>query len=123
MISHFILFVQDQNISRNFYEKVFSQSPRLDVPGMTEFELSPTAILGLMPKSGVNKLFNSTITNNGSGEDSSSELYLRVDAPEEFFNRALAAGAKLISPIQERNWGNRAGYFKDLDGNLIAFSN
>jgi uncharacterized glyoxalase superfamily protein PhnB len=34
------------------------------------------------------------------------------------FLRALAAGAKLIKPVQDTSWGGYSGYFADPDGHL-----
>ena len=38
------------------------------------------------------------------------------------FENAINSGAKLISPIIERNWGDKACYFADPDGHVIAFA-
>lgn len=58
MISEFILFVSDQERSRRFYETVLQMFPVLHVPGMTEFQLSDTYKLGLMPESGIAKILH-----------------------------------------------------------------
>ncbi len=50
---HFILYVQDQNKSMEFYSKVLSEAPQLHVPGMTEFILNDKSVLGLMPTTGI----------------------------------------------------------------------
>lgn len=124
MICHYILFVQDQKLSKDFYVKVLGIEPHLNVPGMTEFKLSDSSILGLMPKIGMKKLLGDRVVLEENQTTSShSELYLRVSEPDLYFSRALEAGAQEISAIELRNWGNRAGYLKDLDGHLIVFSN
>jgi catechol 2,3-dioxygenase-like lactoylglutathione lyase family enzyme len=46
----FILYVRDQQTSRDFYARTLGLEPVLDVPGMTEFQLTDSAILGLMPE-------------------------------------------------------------------------
>lgn len=38
--THFILYVEDQGRSTEFYTRVLGREPSLNVPGMTEFELS-----------------------------------------------------------------------------------
>ncbi len=50
------------------------------------------------------------------------ELYLMVENLQLEFENAINCGAKLISPILERDWGHRACYFSDLDGHIIAFA-
>lgn len=47
--THFIFYVQDQARSTNFYAQVLTQTPSLNVPGMTEFVLTDGCVLGLMP--------------------------------------------------------------------------
>jgi catechol 2,3-dioxygenase-like lactoylglutathione lyase family enzyme len=38
MVVHTILFVKDQQKSRDFYSAALSLVPQLDVPGMVEFK-------------------------------------------------------------------------------------
>ncbi|MFZ3229991.1 MAG: VOC family protein [Pseudobdellovibrio sp.] len=123
MFCHFILYVSDQRISSTFYSRALDQQPTLDVPGMTEFKLGEGCILGLMPSKGIKKLLGEAIQDpeNAKGVPR-AEVYLRVSNPELAFMRALEAGAKLLSPIEQRNWGARAGYLEDPDGHVIAFS-
>jgi catechol 2,3-dioxygenase-like lactoylglutathione lyase family enzyme len=122
MVVHTILFVKDQQKSRDFYSAALSLVPQLDVPGMVEFKLSEGHILGLMPEEGIKKILNrqNSDSNNASLR---AELYFRVNHPETYFEKALSLGAQGLSPVQERNWGARAGYVMDHDGYILAFSN
>ena len=52
----FILYVSDQVRSTKFYGKLLDLTPTLNVPGMTEFHLSKTVKLGLMPESGISNI-------------------------------------------------------------------
>lgn len=120
MRAHFILYVRDQAASREFYAHVLGLSPTLDVPGMTEFELGSDAVLGLMPESGIAKLLGIDPTAvRGAGR---AELYLVVADPAGHHARALAAGARELSPLAVRDWGHRAAYSLDADGHVIAFA-
>lgn len=106
-----------------FYTAVLGHSPRLDVPGMTEFELSDGAILGLMPESGIRRLLGPALPDPATARGTPrSELYLLVGEPEPYLERALAAGARELSPILSRDWGHRAGYCLDPDGHVLAFA-
>ena len=121
--AHFILYVADQAKSSRFYKKVLGVSPRLDVPGMTEFVLSDGAILGLMPEEGIRRLLGSNLPDPSRARGiPRSEIYLLVDQPAEYLERALAAGATELSPLQPRTWGHVAGYCLDPDAHVLAFA-
>ena len=118
-----VLFVSDQQKSRDFYSTVLGIQPDLDVPGMTEFVLADNLKLGLMPENGIAKILADKAPHPSTGNGiPSCELYLYADNIEEAFDRAIKAGAKEISRIQERDWGDMVGYLADFDGHIIAFA-
>jgi catechol 2,3-dioxygenase-like lactoylglutathione lyase family enzyme len=119
MIPHFILYVRDQSASGAFYRAVLGREPRLDVPGMTEFELEG-AVLGIMPEAGIRRLLGGGLPETTAGLR--AELYLMVDDPAAFHRRALEAGAHELSPLEERDWGHVAAYSLDTDGHVVAFA-
>ncbi|HRN93435.1 MAG: hypothetical protein M9931_10570 [Chitinophagales bacterium] len=124
-IAHFetILYVSSQQASTEFYTKLFRIQPTLNVPGMTEFTVSKNCKLGLMPNAGIEKILLGKTPNPSSGNGiPRCELYLLVENIELEFENALRSGAKLISPIEARNWGDTVCYFADLDGHIIAFA-
>jgi uncharacterized protein len=121
MKSHFILYVLDQERASAFYSKVLNRQPDLYVPGMTEFMLSPTSVLGLMPEAGIAKLLGAAFPDLGdSSQQPRAEIYLLVSNVDEVHARALAAGATELSPPQQRDWGHRVGYSLDPDGHVLA---
>ena len=120
---HFILYVKDQKKSSNFYTTVLKKEPDLDVPGMTEFNMSDECILGLMPEQGIKKLLGDVLPDPAKAAGiPRSELYIRVDDPGSYHKRALVMGAKELSPIKKRDWGDIAAYCLDLDGHVLAFA-
>ncbi len=123
MQAYFILYVADQELSSRFYAAALDIRPRLHVPGMTEFRLASGAILGLMPESGIMRLLQGAIASpalaNGVPR---AELYLLSEDAEAGYRRALEAGAVALSPVQSRDWGQRAGYLSDPDGHVLAFA-
>ncbi|MGK2860095.1 MAG: GNAT family N-acetyltransferase [Thermoanaerobaculia bacterium] len=123
MKAHFILYVGDQRRSTEFYAGVLATSPQLDVPGMTEFALPGGSILGLMPESGIVSLLGAALPDPqlASGIPR-SELYLVVPEALPFIVRAMTIGARLLSPLQRRDWGHSAGYLLDPDGHVLAFA-
>lgn len=117
-----ILYVASQSASRDFYAHLLQQPPTLDVPGMTEFDL-PGAKLGLMPETGIARILCPALPHPDQGQGiPRCELYLLVDDPESWMQRALQTGARLVSEVQPRDWGDRAGYVADSDGHVLAFA-
>lgn len=125
MIKHFeiILYVANQERSKQFYSTILNQLPSLDVPGMTEFTLADNLKLGLMPDNGIAKIVTPIMPHPASGNGiPRCELYLLVDDLETIYNTAIQAGAKAVSEISPRDWGDTVGYVADFDGHVIAFA-
>lgn len=121
--AHFIFYVNNQESSTHFYESVFGFKPRLNVPGMTEFLLNDGAVLGLMPEAGIKSLLGEAIQNPSEASGiARSELYLIVENPDLFHKRALELGAKELSPMSKRSWGDTVAYCADPDGHILAFA-
>ncbi len=93
------------------------------MPGMTEFGLSDTCVLGLMPEAGIKRLLGDRLPDpaiaNGTPR---AEVYLRVDDPQAFHQRAIEMGAQELSPLEKRSWGDIATYSLDPDGHVLAFA-
>ena len=121
--TNLILYVKDQQISRDFYEQVLRQPPTLDVPGMTEFRLSENTTLGLMPAAGICRLLAGKIPDPRSANGvPGAELYLSVADPATWHQRSLQAGGRELQPLMQMNWGDQAAYSSDPDGNVLAFA-
>ncbi|UGS24258.1 VOC family protein [Flavobacterium channae] len=119
----FILYVSDQQKSREFYQILLEQKPCLDVPGMTEFTINEFVKIGLMPNDGIAKIITPKLPHPNSGNGiPRCELYLQVENIETLFELAKKAGAIEISPIALRDWGDYVGYLSDYDGHVIALA-
>lgn len=119
----FILYVSNQEKSRNFYQILLQQKPSLDVSGITEFTLNDFVKIGLMPNEGIAKIITPKLPHPTSGIGiPRCELYLQVDNIESIFEEAKQAGAIEISPITLRDWGDYVGYISDFDGHVIALA-
>jgi lactoylglutathione lyase len=118
-----ILYVEDQRASAGFYRALLRGDPVLDVPGMTEFQLSEGVRLGLMPNAGVARLLGPAVLDPGLGRGiPRCELYLIVDDAAAEFDHAIGVGATVVSPPRLRDWGDRAAYVADPDGHIVAFA-
>jgi len=119
----FIFYVTDQVRSSAFYNAVLDVTPSLDVPGMTEFPLINGGNLGLMPESGIVRLLKGRIPDPALASGvPRSELYLIVNDALAYHSRAIANGATELSPLLDRDWGDRAAYSLDPDGHVLAFA-
>lgn len=121
--THLILYVQDQARSAEFYSRVFDCEPTLNVPGMTEFPLSESCVLGLMPEAGIKRLLGDRLPDpaHGSGIPR-AEIYLLVENASFYHRRAIEAGAAELSPLADRDWGDCVAYSLDPDGHVLAFA-
>lgn len=123
MIAHMILYVKNQEASTKFYAAVLNLKPDLNVPGMTEFRLSETCVLGLMPEGGIKRLLGSALPDPALGSGiPRAELYVRVDEPKAYHERAIENGARKLSGLANRDWGDIAAYSLDPDGHVVAFA-
>ncbi len=121
--ANFIIYVRDQAASSAFYSKVLGMDPTLDVPGMTEYALRDGCVLGLMPEAGIKRLLGDALPDPASATGvPRSEIYLTVDDPAAFHVRALQHGAKELSPLEPRDWGDVAAYSLDPDGHVLVFA-
>ena len=120
---HIILYVADQAASARFYSALLGKVPRLNVPGMTEFDLPGGAVLGCMPASGITRLLGPALPDPASAAGvPRCELYLLCADAQAIFERALAAGAVELSAVSARDWGDRVGYCLDPDGHVVALA-
>jgi len=119
--TNFILYVADQERAKAFYAQVLAREPRLHVPGMTEFDLGAGAVLGLMPERGIRRLLGDEHFPDAPPTPR-AELYLLVDDPQAYLDRAKAAGALELSPLLPRDWGHTAAYCLDPDRHVLAFA-
>ena len=51
-----------------------------------------------------------------------AELYLLVQEPCDFHQRAVASGSTELSPLLTRDWGHSVAYSLDPDGHVLAFA-
>ncbi len=118
-----ILYVSDQERSASFYRNILGSEPVLHVPGMTEFLLTSSCKLGLMPERGIARILCPVTQHPAEGNGiPRCELYLMVDDPEKSLQTAILAGASEISKAMPRDWGDTVAYCQDPDGHIIAFA-
>lgn len=123
MKANFILYVADQRLSTEFYATVLARQPDLNVPGMTEFKISESCVLGLMPEAGIKRLLGERLPDpSGANGVPRAEVYLTVHDPQAYHQRAIENGARELSPLALRNWGDEVAYSLDPDGHVLCFA-
>ena len=122
MRAYLICYVCDQKASTEFYSRVLNLEPSLNVPGMTEFEISSECILGLMPNTGITNLLSALPPPLEGASSAKAELYLLVQDVNAYHRRALDNGAIELDEPKLRDWGHTVAYSLDRDGYVLAFA-
>lgn len=117
-----ILAVDDVARAAAFYVAAFGWARTVEVPVYVELALPGGMRLGLYERAGFGVNTGQLPAQVGRGEITSTELYLEADDLDATIARALAAGARLLSPRAPRDWGDDVAYLADPDGVVIALA-
>ena len=117
-----ILAVDDVARAARFYETTFGWKRRVDVPVYVEFDTGDGPRLGVYLRRGFAVNTRCDPAPRVVGATTATELYFVVDDVDAAVARALAAGARMLSPCAPRDWGDDVAYVEDPDGNVIAFA-
>ncbi len=121
--AYFILYVEDQIRSTEFYEAALGVKATLQVPGITEFELTQSTILAVMPESGIKNLLGDALPDPAQARGvPRAEVYLMVDDPAACHERAINAGAVELRPLARTDWSHDVAYSLDPDSHVLAFA-
>jgi uncharacterized glyoxalase superfamily protein PhnB len=119
-LGYTILYVPDVAEAVAFYERAFALSRRFlhESGTYAEMETGATALAfaaeTLVEGGGV------TFRRNSPGDAPPGlEIGLVTDAPEEAYERAIAAGAVPVKAVHVKPWGQKVGYVRDLNGCLV----
>jgi len=115
-----IIAVSNLERSTQFYSKIFRWKVFLQEEAVTIFELPDKQhfmlyrkeSFALNPGQKPHMVPESSIT--------ATEFYFQTQNLEEIIQRLESYGARLLTPLAERTWGDEAAYFSDPDGNVIA---
>jgi catechol 2,3-dioxygenase-like lactoylglutathione lyase family enzyme len=118
---HIVLAVTDVDRSRAFYEQAFGWKPHLSWPETySELALPGEDRIGLYRRDGFAASAGAGPLEVAEGRQTGTELYVRVDDLETAMERLRKAGARRLSGLAVREWGDEAAYFADPDGNVVA---
>jgi predicted enzyme related to lactoylglutathione lyase len=117
-----ILAVENLERSVDFYGRTFDWTKRVDVPVYVEFELPDGRGLGLYDREAFASNTGRPPQRIAQGELAPTELYFHCDDLAPAVERMHEAGARVLSPLARRDWGDEAAYFADPDGNVIVLA-
>jgi catechol 2,3-dioxygenase-like lactoylglutathione lyase family enzyme len=115
-----ILAVADLMRSVEFYRRIFDWRQTVETPVYVEFELRRGLGLGLYLREGFARNVGQTPSQVSEIELTSTEIYFRTEEPYTYIARLEQLGARALSPMALRDWGDEAAYFADPDGNVIV---
>ena len=117
-----VFAVRDLPRSLEFYERAFGWPRNEWIDYASYVELLPPSggSLGLFERDGFARIAGAEPTSVPDGYVAPSYLYVRVDDVEATVARIEAAGGRRLSPLAERSWNERAAWFADPDGNVVA---
>ena len=115
-----VLACQDVARARAFYLRAFGWEVKADLSFYVEME-APTGLrVGLYARDGFERNTGEPSAPRPSGGTTSCELYVYVDDPASALERLVSAGARRITEVAPRAWGDAAGYAADPEGNVVA---
>ncbi len=115
-----ILAVADVGRAAGFYSEAFGWSKGVDVAVYVEFLLPGGMRLGLYEREAFGRNTHRVPARIGDGELTPTELYFYVDDLPAACARVARTGARELSPVSVRDWGDEAAYFADPDGNVVV---
>jgi uncharacterized glyoxalase superfamily protein PhnB len=116
-----IFYVADLAKAADFFDAAFGFKKSTVAPQYVEYQINAGACLGLMPQGNTSYIVGDKLGKIRPTDGAPrGELYLLVADPEAAVTRLQKAGATLTSPLQMRDWGDRAAYFMIPDGYVVA---
>lgn len=117
-----ILAVDDVPRAAAFYAGVFGWMRTVEAGVYVEMEVPGGMRFGVYERHAFAANTGCVPAAVGEGALVSAELYLAVDDLDGAVQRALSAGAALLSPAAARPWGDTVAYLRDPDGVVLALA-
>lgn len=116
-----ILYVADVAKTISFYEKAFGLVKKFVTPDGDYGEMSTgTTTLSFASFGMAQSHFGDHyIASSPEGKPFGIEIALVTDDVEELLSQAISAGAVKVSEIEQKPWGQKVGYVRDINGFLI----
>jgi catechol 2,3-dioxygenase-like lactoylglutathione lyase family enzyme len=117
-----ILAVCDLPRTVSFYRAAFEWEQTVDEHVYAEFQMSSNQRLGLYQREGFGRRAGKVPKPIPEGELAGAELYFLTDDLAGAMERLETAGARHLSALQIRPWGDEAAYYADPDGTVLVIA-
>jgi predicted enzyme related to lactoylglutathione lyase len=97
--------------SRAFYEHLLGMDVDDTVPSRLYFHCGDVIVA----------LIDWTVEGRANLQPTPDNVYLATNELDAVYERAVGAGARIVSAIEQRPWGERSFYCLDPDGNQLCF--
>jgi catechol 2,3-dioxygenase-like lactoylglutathione lyase family enzyme len=115
-----ILAVGDPARAVRFYQEAFGWPQHIAANVYAEFALPDGQRLGLYDRAAFARNTGEPPATIPPGRLAATELYFSVTDPAAACALLIAAGARQLSALAPRDWGDEAAYFADPDGNVLV---
>ena len=117
-----ILAVQHLAHATRFYQQLLGWSRTVQVASYVEFEGPRGQRLGLYQREGYALNTGQLPPLPHPGQAGATELYLHCGDLPAVIKKARALGARELSPLAKRPWGDEVAYYADGDENVVALA-
>jgi catechol 2,3-dioxygenase-like lactoylglutathione lyase family enzyme len=117
-----VLAVSELPRAVSFYRSAFGWTVAVDSPVYVELALPEGMRLGIYERTAFARNVGEVPQLVPAGALAATELYLYPDDVDSALARLGAAGARELSPLARRDWGDEVAYFADPDGNVLALA-
>jgi catechol 2,3-dioxygenase-like lactoylglutathione lyase family enzyme len=117
-----ILAVSDLPRAVRFYQTAFGWPQEVDVPVYAEFVMPGEQRLGLYEREAFGRNTGRPPSAMPDGATTGTELYFYPADLPAAIARLEAAGARELSRLARRDWGDEAAYYADPDGNVLVMA-
>ena len=105
-----------------FYRAAFGWQQTVDVPVYAEFDMPGRQRLGIYEREGFGVNTGQVPLQIPTGALTGTELYFYAADIEQAIVRLEQAGARKLSELRPRSWGDEAAYYADPAGNVIVLA-
>lgn len=117
-----VLAVEDLAVSLAFYRAAFAWELAVDTPVYAELTLPGGQRLGLYAREGFGRNIGRAPARIDRDAIAPCELYFYSDDLDAAIAAMQSAGARQLSPLAARPWGDEAAYFADPGGNVLVLA-